>query len=221
MIKVAYIKKINNKWRVFSEKGKNLGTYDTKQEAEKRLKQIHWFKYKKASVDILDLTEVESFTYSAFLRVLRRNVDKSDFLKFLKIYKKEFDHCVEFQIENTEKISLQKTLIKFNKTVMPIKINKSIVKNAALTELGNPQDVGKYLAEIVKFITSRISETNRSKSLANLKLKINNLDLFDISNKKLPSSASLGQSITFIKHVLFGHDARYIKMVLENIVKNI
>lgn len=36
---------IGNKWQVQSEKGKNLGTYDTKAEAEKRLKQVEYFKY--------------------------------------------------------------------------------------------------------------------------------------------------------------------------------
>ena len=39
------IVKIGNKWQVQSEKGRNMGTYDTKEEAEKRLKQIEYFKY--------------------------------------------------------------------------------------------------------------------------------------------------------------------------------
>lgn len=38
------IVKKGSKWQVQSEKGKNLGTYDTKAEAEKRLKQVHYFK---------------------------------------------------------------------------------------------------------------------------------------------------------------------------------
>lgn len=39
------IVKKGNKWQVQSEKGRNLGTYDTKPEAEKRLKQVHYFKH--------------------------------------------------------------------------------------------------------------------------------------------------------------------------------
>ena len=42
---VEKIVKIGNKWQVQSEKGRNLGTYDTKQEAEDRLKQVHYFKH--------------------------------------------------------------------------------------------------------------------------------------------------------------------------------
>ena len=39
------VKLSNGKWQVQSEKGRNMGTYDTKAEAEKRLKQIEYFKH--------------------------------------------------------------------------------------------------------------------------------------------------------------------------------
>lgn len=39
------IVKKGSKWQVQSEKGRNMGTYDTKAEAEKRLQQVHYFKY--------------------------------------------------------------------------------------------------------------------------------------------------------------------------------
>ena len=39
------IVQIGNKWQVQSEKGKNLGTYNTRKEAEKRLKQVEYFKH--------------------------------------------------------------------------------------------------------------------------------------------------------------------------------
>lgn len=41
------IVKQGNKWIVKSEKGKILGTYSTKKEALKRLRQIEYFKHKK------------------------------------------------------------------------------------------------------------------------------------------------------------------------------
>ncbi|MBI2628614.1 hypothetical protein HYW74_00850 [Candidatus Pacearchaeota archaeon] len=44
------IKKINGKYVVLSEKtGRKFGSYNTKQEAEKRLKQIEFFKHVKSS----------------------------------------------------------------------------------------------------------------------------------------------------------------------------
>jgi hypothetical protein len=38
------IKKVGNYWVVGSKEGKYLGTYATKQEAERRLQQIEYFK---------------------------------------------------------------------------------------------------------------------------------------------------------------------------------
>ena len=48
-----YIKKEGSKWVVYSDSGKNMGTYSTKAEAEKRLKQIEMFKNMKES-DIME-----------------------------------------------------------------------------------------------------------------------------------------------------------------------
>ncbi|MBQ6627967.1 MAG: leucine-rich repeat domain-containing protein [Methanobrevibacter sp.] len=42
---VEKIVKKGSQWQVQSEKGKNMGTYDTKEEAEKRLKQVEYFKH--------------------------------------------------------------------------------------------------------------------------------------------------------------------------------
>lgn len=41
------IRKINGKYVVLSEKGRKMGTYDTEEEAKKRLQQIEYFKHKK------------------------------------------------------------------------------------------------------------------------------------------------------------------------------
>ena len=42
------IKKVEGGYKVLSEKGKNLGgPYKTKQQAEKRLKQVEYFKHNK------------------------------------------------------------------------------------------------------------------------------------------------------------------------------
>lgn len=42
------IKKVSNGYKVYSESGKPLSkTYTTRQQAQKRLNQIEWFKNKK------------------------------------------------------------------------------------------------------------------------------------------------------------------------------
>jgi hypothetical protein len=46
-LKEHIVKLKNGKYRLVSKKtGKNLGTYDTKKEAEKREKQVQYFKHK-------------------------------------------------------------------------------------------------------------------------------------------------------------------------------
>lgn len=51
--KLSKIVKKDNKYQVQSEKGRNLGTYDSKSKAEERLKQVEMFKHmkKKSSFD--------------------------------------------------------------------------------------------------------------------------------------------------------------------------
>ena len=44
---VKLIRKIKEGYRVLSEKGRNMGTYKTEEEAKKRLQQIEFFKHKK------------------------------------------------------------------------------------------------------------------------------------------------------------------------------
>lgn len=47
-ILLSMIVKKGRKWQVVSEKtGRSFGTYDTKHEAEKRLRQIEFFKHRK------------------------------------------------------------------------------------------------------------------------------------------------------------------------------
>jgi len=41
------IRKVKEGFRVLSEKGRNMGTYPTKEEAKKRLRQIEFFKHLK------------------------------------------------------------------------------------------------------------------------------------------------------------------------------
>jgi hypothetical protein len=220
LLKLAIIRKLpNGKYRVLSEKGKNLGTFDSKESAKNRLRQIEYFKHKDNN-SVIDLTEVEDLSLSAIMRKLNKNTSKEKVREFLKIYKSEFDIAVKNDLQKPEKVALQNTLIKFNK-INKIKLDKSLVKNAAISELGNPVLVGKYLSDIIKFVMTKISVERRAQSIYNLKNKIYHLDAVEIASKKTPASAAMGQSITFIKHVLFNHDAAYIREVLNNIVRNL
>ena len=130
------------------------------------------------------------------------------------------DFSTKNKLQKPDSVAMQNALLLFNKK-HKIKLSKDIVKNAAISELGDSRLVGKYLSDIVKFIMTRISSEKRAKSLYGLKLKIYNLNENEISNKNLPASSAIGQSITLIKHVLFQHNPQYIREVLNNIVRNL
>jgi hypothetical protein len=221
-IKDAIIRKQpNGKYRVLSEKGKNLGESDTRSGAEKRLKQVEFFKHKdknQADDSELDLSGADDWSYSAIMRKLREKGSKEQVMSFLKIYKNCFDRAVKEKLQKPEKVALQNAAIKFSK-VYKIKFSKKLVKKAAVAELGDPALVGQYLANIVKFTLNRISPEKRTNAIANLRNKLYFLNERELADKKMPASSAIGQSITFVKTVLFNHDKNYIREVLNHLVR--
>lgn len=226
LVKLAKIRQLpNGKYRVLSRKGKNLGTYKSRKGAEKRLKQVEYFKHFDHSkvddnVHIIDLTDIDEFAYSAVMRKLREKANPEQVKQFLQLFKRQFDKAVKSKMHKPERLALQNTLISFNK-IHKIKINKKMVKTAAVAELGNSEQVGKYLSDIVRFTLQRIPADKRMKAMDSLKHKFSVLSELEISSKQLPESSALGQAITFVKHVLFNHDAKYVREVLNSLVRNL
>ena len=223
-VKTAYIKKMpGGKYRVLSSKGKNLGTYDSKELAAKRLKQVELFKFlrskriKKASKN-LDLTKIEAFSLSSIMRQINKQLGQKACINFMSLYKRKFDHSVAKRDNKAEEKALIYALKKLNEECK-IEINSKFVKLAAAAapQLGDPRIVGKYLSNIIIFTLNKISPDRRPKSINNVKNKIHRLNEMEISQKKMPASASIGQSITFVKHVLFGQNPQYIRQVLNYI----
>ena len=92
---------------------------------------------------------------------------------------------------------------------------------ATALEMGDPGVAGRNISDIIRFIISRISPDKRNDAIINLRNKIWALDAYDIASKKTPPTASLGQSLTFIKTILIGHDPIYIRRVLEEITRSL
>lgn len=227
LVKIARIRKLpGGKYRVLSEKGKNLGTSDTKGQAVKRLRQVEYFKHHdKSSADdetekVIDLTKATDFAYSAIMREMRKNAPKEQVRLFLVMFKKEFDKAVKAKIQKPEKVALQNSLVKFNKK-HKVKCKKKLVKNAAVSELGDPNMVGKYLADIVRFTIARIPLEKRQKAVDSLRKKFYTFNADEIALQDLPPTSGIGQSITFVKHVLFNQNPHYIRAVLNALVSNL
>jgi hypothetical protein len=226
LVKLAKIRKMpDGRYRVLSQTGKNLGTYRSREGAEKRLKQVEFFKHfdhSKAEDDksIIDLTDADEFTYSAIMRKMRQNASPEQVRKFLHIFKLQFDNAVKTKLHKPEKVALQNAMVKFNK-LHKVKIDKKMVKSAAITELGNADQVGRYLSDIVRFTLNRIPADKRQHSLDRLKQKFSMMNEAEISSKVMPASSALGQAITFVKHVLFNQDSKYVRGVLDSLVRSL
>lgn len=209
LVKIAVIKKLpNGKYTILSLKGKRLGIYDTKQQAVKKLHQIEWFKShkKKASEDI---------SYSSIMRKLNKENDKDDITAFQKAFKKMFDDALIAGEEHPDEIALEAA------TKCIAEKQYLMQKAASAINLGDAEVAGRYLADLVRFITRRISPLKRQESINNLKKKIYYLNEYQIASKRSPASASLGQAITLLKTILLEHSPEYTRKVLNSIVRHL
>lgn len=226
LVKIARIRKMpNGKYRVLSQKGKSLGEYSSRKGAEKRLKQVEYFKHlDKSHADdspnAIDLTDIDDFSYSAIMRKMREKASPEQVKQFLQLFKAQFDKAVKGKMNKPERIALQNAVLKFNK-VHPLKLDKKMIKCAAVAELGNADAVGKYLSDIVKFIVNRLPLEKRDHALQILRQKFAVMSENEIAGKHMPQAAVYGQAITFVKHVLFNQDATYIRDVLNSLSRSI
>lgn len=223
--KTAVIKPLTSgKYMVTSKKGRNLGVYKTKALAKKRLREVEYFKHKDkneaSNEPAIDLTKLEEFSYSALMRELNKKATDKQFKYFLKLHKHCFDEAVKRKIKFVEEAALNIAFIKLTHKYK-VQVNNETIKIAASSDLGAPASVGKYLADIIKFILKRISPAKRQGSINKLKRKIYYLNENEIALKKMPASSAMGQSITFVKTVLFNKDAKYVRDVLNHLVRSL
>lgn len=87
-------------------------------------------------------------------------------------------------------------------------------------ELGDPDIAGKSLADIVLFLLKRIPAHQRPNAIRKMLIKFRTMNSEEIASKDMRPFSSMGQSISFIKNVLSGHDPLYVRRVLDAIIRN-
>jgi len=97
---------------------------------------------------------------------------------------------------------------------------KRVLKLASKLELGNPDVAGKSLAEISKFLLKRIPDYKRPEAIRKMIIKLRIMNAEEIASKEMKDYSSMGQSLSFIKNVLSGHDKDYVRRVLDAIIRN-
>jgi transcription termination factor NusB len=81
-------------------------------------------------------------------------------------------------------------------------------------ELLNPDVVAKQIAEIIKTMISQMKPDSQLKAIPNIKDKIKDLSVSELSSKKVPGGAPIGTSISLIKNILNGKDPAFIYAVV-------
>lgn len=161
---------------------------------------------------ICESIEETTDTYSSVMR--RLNKEKSKDLKsFMGKFKNAFDEEMDKNNEDHQNSALLKAKAIFN--LRFVKLAELLVFSS-----GSPEEVGKTVAYIVKVILSRFPRDDRI-SIENIKEKILNLNVSEISNTHLPNTASYGQALTLIKTLLNGYNPEFVKKVLIATVNNL
>jgi hypothetical protein len=75
------------------------------------------------------------------------------------------------------------------------------------------------LFKIIQFLFYRVPEENKKRFLSKLRGKVIRLNPTEMSGKKLSPGATIGQSISLAKNILFGLNPIFIKQVLVELVR--
>lgn len=174
-----------------------------------------------AEFNLLKNAEEVELSYSAIMRDLNKN-HKDDVEKFMKVFKKSFDEANINGLEDADKIALISALKAISYNKKEAKITHSMIKLAdGVADIGNPDSAGKVIASIINFLLKKINPASRPESIRKLRDKIWNLNELEMATKKSPSSASIGNSISFVKNTLNGRDPKFIRETLRHIVGNL
>lgn len=208
--KTAYIRKLGQEYQIFSKNNEKLMTCNSLNKAE----------YYLNNIDLIKNAEEVELSYSAIMRDLNKN-NKDDIERFRSIFKKTFDEANIEGLENADKIALMAAIkgIDYNSNKKEAQIQSRMFKLAeVMTDIGDPNTAGKSIASIVTFLLKKIKPENRQNIISKMRDRIWNLNEQEMSSKKSPASASIGNSISFVKNTLNGRDPKYIREVLRHIV---
>jgi hypothetical protein len=215
--KVSYIRKVDNKYLVVSEKGKNMGTYPSRAQAKNRLKQVEFFKHKDSNKvedkqKSIDLSDVEELSYSAIMREAKKKEYFSFINDFVIIYKKIAD---AFYLKNLNMDGVMENVFH----VMSKKYKIITTKKEAAVD--SPLILGKAIADVILFLATKVKTENRRKAVSNFIRNIYYLNFSELASMDVNAGAAAGQVITLIKTILRSKDVGFIRSVVGEVIKNL
>ena len=173
---------------------------------DKQISSFCYFVKNAKSTLPIDLGKLDSFSLSAVMRNINKKFSNKESSLFLKIYLKHFNFLAGKK--NFEKKALKLSLIDFSKKV-------KIKKQADFT---SPDEISSNLINLINLLLLKIKTENRNKAKQSVKTKLSTININDIANKNMPASSAIGQSLSFVKQVLFDKDPAFIKNVLTQVI---
>ncbi len=85
----------------------------------------------------------------------------------------------------------------------------------------NPKYVAEQIRDIIDVMIGKMSLEARQKAYPNLKGKLNQLNVHEMSTKKTVGGSSIGASISLVKNILNGKDPYFIKMVIDELERTL
>jgi hypothetical protein len=73
------------------------------------------------------------------------------------------------------------------------------------------------ILKIINFIMFRVPQKHKTKFLQRIRGKIQRIPAGQVSIKKLPQTASIGQSISLVKNILSGLNPFFVKRVIDEL----
>jgi hypothetical protein len=81
----------------------------------------------------------------------------------------------------------------------------------------NPKFVAQHIRNIIDVMVGRMSLESQQNAYPNLRAKIQELNIPEMSSKSQPGGAAIGASIGLVKNILNGRDPYFIKMVIDEL----
>lgn len=85
----------------------------------------------------------------------------------------------------------------------------------------NPVYIAEELHNIIKIMINNMSPDVRMKSFQNVKNKVSQFNVMEISSKRAPGGAAIGVSLGLIKNVLNGKDPYFINIVISELLRRL
>jgi len=161
--------------------------------------------------------------YSEKFRELIIQISESDVLKskelainIVTIYANKLKSSLESGVtkEQAKAAAYHEAL----KSAPSILSKQAFLKNAQMLQ-DNPKYVAKVIYNVIEVMINRISMQSRYKAKPNIKKRIEQINIYDVSKKRAPGGAAIGLSIGLVKNILNGQSPTFIQMVINELGK--